>query len=333
MSSEPVGLQYAAPKILRLKGVRPSDVLSPEDAAENMFLDSVRSDLVPIELPQLTVFEKIPERFAGLESWPTTTTLVCHECGQDFQNRPIFIPSHLCSSGEMGVLGNYCSWGCAARWIETQHFRNEDVRWRMRNNLRALYSIFNDGRYVSAIRSAPPRYELRLYGGPYTLEEWRTRARALSPSRSASAPTPAQTSALTRNGVWHLCGAHPPPAPTGPRISIVDVSGEFGQSAIERSAGEIPAGEIPAGEIPITQASKTESQASKTESQASKTESWASKTESLASKTESLASKTESRASKTETWASKIESRASKTDFRALEALASEALESLLMDD
>lgn len=173
----------------------------------NETIDEDQSDR--LERTNVQTHEKLPTVFTGLEEWPLSTTLCCHECSMTFTTRPKFIPTFIreaaggmgASRIEMGVRGNFCSWGCAELWIESRNVSSTEQRWRLQDNLRHAFHMFT-GSHVSQIRAALPREELLQYGGELELATWLRRNRELEPSMESSAVLPAVAVASPAFAQW-----------------------------------------------------------------------------------------------------------------------------------
>ena len=177
------------PKYLRLGGITRADWCPVEDVADMRLLQGVGG---PPEGPEDPAPEsiyppdKIPRTFNGdITQWPYETNLHCWECGFRFAQPPKFAPTHVRESEdggvEFGVLGNMCTFNCAALWISTRYAGQVDQLWRMQDNLCLLYFLFT-GRRVSRIPLAPNKTELRRYGGDLEDEVFLAKLRSLDPS-------------------------------------------------------------------------------------------------------------------------------------------------------
>jgi len=204
-------IPYRRCNTLRLQGISLADYESIEALADQRFLnetiDEDQSDR--LERTNVQTHEKLPTVFTGLEEWPLSTTLCCHECSMTFTTRPKFIPTFIreaaggmgASRIEMGVRGNFCSWGCAELWIESRNVSSTEQRWRLQDNLRHAFHMFT-GSHVSQIRAALPREELLQYGGELELATWLRRNRELEPSMESSAVLPAVAVASPAFAQW-----------------------------------------------------------------------------------------------------------------------------------
>jgi hypothetical protein len=186
---------HRRPNMLSLPGIKFSDWVSPEVAAEDKFMQLGQDETVAAPVEHELLLEKIPAVFAGLNDWPDRTDLRCHACTLSFADRPKFIPTYIreATGGggpqfvEMGVQGNFCSFACAELWIETRTAAGTEKRWRLQDNLRLAYHFFT-GRHIAQIRAALPYTDLQTYGGDLDLTAWLRRNRELEPETS---PLPA----------------------------------------------------------------------------------------------------------------------------------------------
>jgi hypothetical protein len=204
-------IPYRRCNTLRLQGISLADYEPIEALADQRFLDETIDEDRGDRLDRTTVqtHEKMPTVFTGLEEWPLSTTLCCHECSMTFTSRPKFIPTFIreaaggmgASRIEMGVRGNFCSWGCAELWIESRNVSSTEQRWRLQDNLRHAFHMFT-GSHVSQIRAALSREELLQYGGELELATWLRRNRELEPSIESSAALPAAAVAGPAFAQW-----------------------------------------------------------------------------------------------------------------------------------
>ena len=173
------------PNILHLGGLTLKDYVPIEDVFDEKVLEAVEKggdrgagDPRP--------FERIPPIFTSVEEWPFSTNLCCWSCAFTFDGPPCFIPTFFRHDGgrlEVGVLGNFCTFNCAARYIDDTYPPQADnmKHWRMREHLCRVYSYFNDGPVVAHIKPAPRKTELLSFGGDIDEEEFWERMRDLDP--------------------------------------------------------------------------------------------------------------------------------------------------------
>jgi len=159
------------PNILFLRGCFLKDCVSIEDIFDARLIQEYTASVPDVK------HDKIPEVYVNLDTWPKKTNLLCWECSCSFQSIPLFIPrsvkqpvSDADISGDMNTIGNFCSWGCAARYINL-HFSGND-KWEKHNLLRLLYKKIT-GRITYNIRPAQAKTVMIQYGGSQTIQEFR----------------------------------------------------------------------------------------------------------------------------------------------------------------
>lgn len=103
--------------------------------------------------------------------WPLNTSISCYWCCHPFNNAPIGIPIKYNSiKDEFELFGCFCSIECAAAYnFKTQY--NVDEMWERNNLLNLLNKKINKN--SSIIKPAPDRLTLKMFGGHYTIEEFR----------------------------------------------------------------------------------------------------------------------------------------------------------------
>ena len=170
------------PNIFRLRGITLKDFTSIEDVFDAKLLETAETETFLDPPP----FDKIPAVFTRLEDWPLSTNLRCWSCVFSFDGPPCFIPTYLRpgeTSVEIGVLGNFCTFNCAARYIDDtfppQAFAQK--HWQMRDNLCYAYFRFTGLADVTHIKPAPPKTELLEFGGGLSEEEFWNQLRKLDP--------------------------------------------------------------------------------------------------------------------------------------------------------
>ena len=165
---------YNTPNVLFLKGCFIQDCLTIEQMYNNKILQSIE----PVIDYEETIYDKIPETFSCIECWKKNTNLKCWHCDFNFDNTPIFIPNNVYPSidpnkkfGSIEVLGNFCSFNCAGKYINTM-FIDPEERWEKQNNLKFLYTIFH-GKKSFQIPFSPPKTEMLQYGGKLSKKEYK----------------------------------------------------------------------------------------------------------------------------------------------------------------
>lgn len=207
------------PNILHLKGITlDKDFVPVEDVFDNKILEVVSSDQNKDSNP----FDEIPAVFTSIEEWPFSTNLRCWSCSFTFDGAPCFIPTFVRAGSkskvEIGVKGNFCTFNCAARYIDDmfppQAFSSK--HWRMRDNLCLVYYYFK-GLKVKHIKPAPPKTELKIYGGKLKEEEFWSKMKEMDPKNGIRdfrlgtvIPERMRTSTSdnekdTEKTVWNVC--------------------------------------------------------------------------------------------------------------------------------
>lgn len=110
---------------------------------------------------------------AGHLHFPTfpQTNLLCWNCAHGFEGPPLGLPkSYDDRTGQYVLTGVFCGPGCALRYCyETSPGQVAPARAGMLGDF--LRKAF--GREYAMHPQAPPRYMLRAFGGPLTIEEYR----------------------------------------------------------------------------------------------------------------------------------------------------------------
>jgi hypothetical protein len=177
---------YASTSILFLRGCFPEDCDSIEDLFDARILDATLDDEA-YDMKKV-MYDSIPHKFVEFKSWPRTTNLLCWTCDSSFHNIPIFIPCSIEPSaagiandekktviGSMDVLGNFCSWNCAAAYINTT-FKGTD-KWERHEFLKILYKRFTQ-EGITEIVPSEPKTVMEQYGGFKTRQEYREKLEA-----------------------------------------------------------------------------------------------------------------------------------------------------------
>lgn len=100
---------------------------------------------------------------------PEKIDVACFWCCHTFGNRPCIIPYRDLGSHLM-VYGNFCSPECAMAYLFEQRI-DAHTRWEQLSLLNRVYSDSVDGGRISV---APSRLSLKIFGGPFTIEEFRS---------------------------------------------------------------------------------------------------------------------------------------------------------------
>lgn len=171
-------LCYKSPNILSLSGISLQDYIPLEDVADDRLM--VDED---VDITELYPYDKIPQIFTTVNSWPSATNLCCWSCGFKFNTVPLFIPTYIRETNdgiEIGVKGNMCSFNCVELWIETNVMSREE-RHKLQNNLCFLFYIFT-GKRISHIRPSPCKTNLLQYGGSWNEETFLKQIKDINPN-------------------------------------------------------------------------------------------------------------------------------------------------------
>lgn len=195
------------PKILFIRNIFIDDCIHIDDNIDTKLLnrtDSKKyvdikniSNLNTTRLMDLTTctqqkeYNKHPRVYENLDTWPTSTNLLCWYCTNQFNGRPIFIPQviepnvhnlyinakndHLImgksdTTFKIEAEGICCRWGCAISYIrETTKDLTKFIE--KKNNLYYLYKLWN-GHFPQHIPEAPNKYMQKKFGGEYSTEQY-----------------------------------------------------------------------------------------------------------------------------------------------------------------
>jgi len=164
--------------VLFLQGVYKKDCKNMED----IFQDRLMSE---INTRQIKIYDKIPNIFTGLDSWPKRTNLKCWYCDRTFKNRPWFEPQSIepRSIGNIGKIipysellksvnkksvsiiprGVFCTCNCVRAYINTY---TKDISYKHDKvaMLLYVYEIFTSKK-IPDIQASPEKVEMVQYGG------------------------------------------------------------------------------------------------------------------------------------------------------------------------
>lgn len=167
---------YNHPNILFLQGCFLEDCSSIEDMFDEQLVNQSFANTEPYDVKDI-VYDTIPKRFTSLETWVKKTNLKCWSCNCNFHNVPIFVPSVLEKSentgqicGHIDTIGNFCSWNCAAQYINL-YFTGID-KWEKHESLKLVYKLFT-GKHIDDIVPSPSKTCMLHYGGKMTQQEYR----------------------------------------------------------------------------------------------------------------------------------------------------------------
>ena len=101
-------------------------------------------------------------------NWPTKTNIYCMWCCHPFNSIPCAIPEKIINN-TFYMKGCFCNFSCVAAYIFD---KKDDLTWERYSLLNLLYSKIFDVTNVR-IKLAPPRETLNIFGGSYTINEFR----------------------------------------------------------------------------------------------------------------------------------------------------------------
>lgn len=152
-------------KILFIQGI---DINKICDTIHN-----VPSDLDGSRSPSKTnisTYDTIEKKYTSYDTWDRNN-ICCWYCTLSFYNRPIFIPSSIHKS-HMSVYGNFCTFGCAAKYVNIYYKHDDKLRCEYINHLKYLYfNIYKTD--IEIIKESPDKELIDKFGGPYTSAEYK----------------------------------------------------------------------------------------------------------------------------------------------------------------
>ena len=104
---------------------------------------------------------------SDIKQIPSQSDAACFWCCHSFAHRPVVLPIR--DTGEyLEVSGNYCSPECAVAYLFDMR-QDSHTRWEQ---IALLYRVYGEA-CQGTIHPAPPRTTLRLFGGSFSIEEYR----------------------------------------------------------------------------------------------------------------------------------------------------------------
>lgn len=104
------------------------------------------------------------------EPWPSSTSVCCWHCTEPFECQPIGIPSDiLTDTGQIVCDGNFCSYSCALTWLFSSGSTHREYQAKQ-----LLTQVAREQHGVSKIVPAPPMLALAKFGGPMSIEQFRS---------------------------------------------------------------------------------------------------------------------------------------------------------------
>jgi hypothetical protein len=177
--------------------VPPTNVEPYDASTDNPFMESVESLMGVVPAPEeatatttatvsttaVTTTQTIPdyykkatllvqyEKSEEIKAIPDRVDVACFWCCHTFDNKPIILPIR--DQGDyIQVSGNYCSPECAMSHLFDVH-QDSYARWEQLSLLNRLYGQAVGG----PIKPAPPKQILKLFGGPMSIEAYRSLVR------------------------------------------------------------------------------------------------------------------------------------------------------------
>ena len=103
--------------------------------------------------------------------WPLNTSVACYWCCHTFKNQPVGIPIKYNSiKDEFELFGCFCSIECASAYNFKTNQNIDDI-WEKNALLNLLNKKIN--KESTIIKPAPDRLTLKMFGGHFTIEEFR----------------------------------------------------------------------------------------------------------------------------------------------------------------
>lgn len=115
-------------------------------------------------------YDKITKKYISYDTWENNN-LSCWYCTLNFSNKPIFIPLTI-QKEYMEVCGNFCSFGCATKYINIYFKHDDKKRCQYINHLKYLYNDIHKNEATIFIES-PDKETLDKFGGHYTPDEYK----------------------------------------------------------------------------------------------------------------------------------------------------------------
>jgi len=108
----------------------------------------------------------------GGEQWSAPTASACWHCCHSFDTPPVPLPrSFDTHERNFVVFGNFCSLRCAKGFLVESDIFDSPFHLSMFTKMaREVYGL-------TEVVAAPPRFALSLFGGPYTIEQFRDNAK------------------------------------------------------------------------------------------------------------------------------------------------------------
>jgi hypothetical protein len=159
--------------ILFVKDVKLEDLIDYENSEkisnreEEVIISSTpASSSACINIANKDQYERIKERFTGLQEWDRNNIL-CWYCCCNFINKPVFIPKIIKDKNNIDVYGNFCSFSCTYTYICIHYNNQPNLKNIFIDNLKYLYKLFT-GKPITQFTESPPREGMKKFGGERT---------------------------------------------------------------------------------------------------------------------------------------------------------------------
>ena len=176
------------PKFLFIRNVFLHDCIDISSCMESKILEQshtidplISSSYINNNLMELTTsieYQKIPNVFESLETWPKNTNLHCWYCTNQFNYIPKTIPlviepnvhSKHNDKYLIGVEAICCRWPCCISYI----YENNKDQTKVIEKINNLYFFIKllTGKYPQYVPLAPNKYLLKKFGGDLSVEEY-----------------------------------------------------------------------------------------------------------------------------------------------------------------
>lgn len=178
--------EIKSPNILFLKGVYMRDCKDVNDIMGDRLAEMVAGNVTDESGYQTNqTYNKIPQSFTDINTWPTHTNLLCFECSCPFTWPAVFIPEAINPCGvHRGVykpikpIGNFCSFICANMHIDKIYSKQD--RWEKRELLKLLHTIMSGGKVILDIDKGVKYTEMEQYGGTMTVADFQSKNKSIS---------------------------------------------------------------------------------------------------------------------------------------------------------
>lgn len=129
---------------------------------------------------------------ADSDEWIKHTNICCTWCCHPFDWTPCPLPKRFNEKIQKYIVeGCFCSFNCSARYC-FEEYKSSDKKWEYYSLLNMLYKEVTKSDKIEKIRLAPKRNTLNIFGGSFTIEEFRKKS--VSPNYNYDVIFPPMTS-------------------------------------------------------------------------------------------------------------------------------------------